>query len=82
MSEEDLKAELERLRNENASLKKGRRNRHQNEGERKGCRIHLWHGSLSGNFVQRAVAEAVGYVARNPELHFGERRASKDEGVT
>jgi hypothetical protein len=29
-----------------------------------------------------AVAEAVGYIARNSELHCGERRASKDEGMT
>ena len=79
MSEEDLKAELERLRNENASLKKGAATGIRMKVSEKGA---LRHGSLSCNFVQGAVVKAVGYVGRNSELHCGERRASKGEGVT
>ena len=50
MSEEDLKAELDRLRKGKRIAQKGYCNRHQNEGERKGCCVHLRHGSLSRNF--------------------------------
>ena len=51
MSEEELKAELERLRNENAALKKGGVFQYPNEGQRKGSSVDLWHGALSRDLV-------------------------------
>ena len=51
MSDEDLKAELERLRSENAALKKGASSGLPHEGKRKGSSLGLWHGSLSSDFV-------------------------------
>jgi hypothetical protein len=44
MSDEELKTELERLRNENAALKKGGVIRHPLEGQRKGSGLGLRHG--------------------------------------
>jgi hypothetical protein len=41
MPDEDTKAELERLRNENAALKKGGVHRHPHEGQRKGSSLDL-----------------------------------------
>ena len=51
MSDEELKTELERLRNENAALKKGGVIRHPHEGQRKGSTLDLRHGALSGDVV-------------------------------
>jgi hypothetical protein len=51
MSDEELKSELERLRHENAALKKGSVYRHPLEGQRKGSSIDLRHGTLSGDLV-------------------------------
>jgi hypothetical protein len=48
MSDEELKAELERLRNENAA----RILRYPLEGQRKGSSLRLRHGALSRDFVQ------------------------------
>ena len=64
MSDEDLKAELERLRNENAALRRGIF-RHPHEGKRKGGGLDLWHGPLSRDLVQRTAAEATGHVSRH-----------------
>ena len=48
MSDDDMKAELERLRSENAALKKGA-----SDGIRmkvsEGCRLSLWNGTLSSD---------------------------------
>ena len=51
MSEEELKTELECLRDENAALKKGSVNRHPLEGQRKGSSLDLRHGALSRDLV-------------------------------
>ena len=51
MSDEELKAELERLRNENAALKKGASIRRPHEGQRKGSSLGLRHGALSRDLV-------------------------------
>ena len=66
MSDEELKAELERLRNENAALKKG------GSTGRQGSSIHLRYGAFSGDLVQGAVAEAIGHVGRYSRVHCGE----------
>ena len=64
MSEEDLKAELERLRNENASLKKGAATGIRMKVSEKGAVSIYGMGSVPRNIVQRAVAQALRYVAR------------------
>jgi hypothetical protein len=51
MSDEDLKAELERLRSENAALKKVDNFQSPYEGERKGSGLNLRHGALSRDFI-------------------------------
>jgi hypothetical protein len=81
MSDEELKAELERLRNENATLKKGGVFQYPNEGQRKGSSVDLRDGTLSRDLVQRAVAEAAGYVSRHSVVHCCERSAIEGEGL-
>ena len=56
MSDEELKAELERLRSENAALKKGA------STGIKGSSFDLRNGALSGDLIQRTMAEVVGHV--------------------
>jgi hypothetical protein len=51
MSDDDLKAELERLRNENAALKKGCFHGYPFEGKRKRSNLDLRHGTLPGDPV-------------------------------
>ena len=51
MSDEELKAELARLRNENAALKKGAVFQYPHEGKRKGSSLDLRHGALSRDLV-------------------------------
>jgi hypothetical protein len=52
MSDKELKAELERFRNENAALKKrGASLSGALEGQRKGSGLGLWHGALSRDLV-------------------------------
>src|ERR1039458_9208664 len=81
MSDEDMKAELERLRSENAAQERGR-HRHHHEGQREGCSLNLRNGSFPGDLVQGTVAEALGYVRRHPEIHCGKRWEVEDEGVS
>jgi hypothetical protein len=50
MSDEELKSELERLRNENAA-QKGVVHRHPHEGKRKGSTLGLRHGAFSCDLV-------------------------------
>ena len=49
MSDEDMKAELERLRGENAALKKGASDGIRMKVSEKGCRLSLWNGTLSSD---------------------------------
>ena len=51
MSDEELKSELERLRNENAALKKGGVFRYPHESKRKGSSLNLRDGALSRDLV-------------------------------
>jgi hypothetical protein len=67
MSDEELKAELERLRRENAALKRGTSS---------GIRIKVSEkGAVSvygRDLVQRAVAQAAGYASRNSCVYCSE----------
>jgi hypothetical protein len=61
MSDDDLKAELERLRNENCAQKRGcRRNYH--ESQREGLALDLRDGAFSCDALQGAMAQAPGDV--------------------
>jgi hypothetical protein len=76
MSDEELKAELERLRNENAALKKGASS---------GIRMKVSEkGALSiygmGRFPV-TLAEAARHVGRNSRIHCCERSAIEGEGL-
>jgi hypothetical protein len=51
MPDEELKAELERLRNENAALKKGASSGIRMKVSEKGSALDLRHGALSRNPV-------------------------------
>jgi hypothetical protein len=51
MSDEELKSELERLRNENAALKKGASTGIRMKVSEKGSTLDLRHGALSGDPV-------------------------------
>jgi hypothetical protein len=62
MSDDDLKAELERLRSENAALKKGAATGVTMKGQREGRALDLWDGAFSGDALQGAVAQAPGDV--------------------
>jgi hypothetical protein len=48
---DDLKNEVERLRAENASLKKGAARGNQSEGQRKGRRLRLWARAFSRDLI-------------------------------
>ena len=69
MSDEEMKAELERLRNENASLKKGAATGITMKVSEKGGAISLRYGTLPDHALQRAVAEAAGYVGCHPIVY-------------
>jgi hypothetical protein len=81
MSDEELKAELERLRNENAALKKGASSNIRMKVSEKGSSVDLRDGTLSRDLVQGAVAEAAGYVSRHSGIHCGKRSAIEGEGL-
>jgi hypothetical protein len=49
--EDDLKAEVERLRNENAALKKGAPDGIRMKGKREGSGLGLRNGTLSGDLI-------------------------------
>jgi len=52
-----LRAELERLRGRERAAKEQGRARPELEGQREGRAVAVWGGSVSGDAVQRAVAE-------------------------
>jgi hypothetical protein len=79
MSDEDLKAELERLRNENAALKN--KGTSSSVRKRKGSGFNLWHGALSCNIIQRTVVEAAGHVSRNSRVHRRKRSTVEEQGI-
>ena len=62
MSDADMKAELERLRRENAALKKGASDGIRMKVSEKRCRLGLRNGSLSSDLVQRAMVETSEHV--------------------
>ena len=82
MSDEDLKAELERLRSENAALKKGASTSIRMKVSEKGARLDLRHGALSRDLIQRTVAEAAGHVRRHSRVHCCERGAIEEKGLS
>ena len=51
MSDDDMKAELERLRSENAALKKGASDGIRMKVSEKGASLGLRHGALSGDLI-------------------------------
>ena len=66
MSEEEMKAELERLRNENASLKKGAATGITMKVSEKGGLSVFGMGRFPITALKRAVAEDAGYVRCHP----------------
>ena len=64
MSDEEMKAELERLRNENAALKKGVTSGIRMKVSEKGAGSDLRYGQISCDLIQRTVGE--GYFIWRP----------------
>ena len=81
MSDEELKAELERLRNENAALKKGASSGIRMKVSEKGALSIYGMGRFPVTLYERTVAEAAGHVGRHSRLHCCERSAIEGEGL-
>ena len=76
MSDEDLKAELEQLRKENAVPEEGRCQGRVHEGQRERGAFRLRHGKISGHAVQGAMAEAARSCRTRSGLSLRRTRAS------
>jgi hypothetical protein len=81
-SEEELKAEIERLRAENASLKKPARGQMSLKGKREGWAFSIRTGSLPGHALSRTMGKAPGHGGRDPHVHSGKRSRLEEKGVT
>ena len=81
MSDEDMKAELDRLRNENAALKKGASSSLRLKVSEKGALSVYGMGRFPVT-LQGAVVEAAGHVGRDSRVHCRERRAIEGEGLS
>jgi hypothetical protein len=80
MSDEDLKAELERLRSENAALKKGASGGMRMKVSEKGpCQSTEWAGFRDS--VQGTMASTSRYVRRNTVIHRG-KPSKIEKGLT
>ena len=77
MSEEELKTELERLRSENAALKKGASTGIRLKVSEKGAVSIYGMGRFPVTLYKEKVAEAVGYVGRHSRVHCRERSADE-----
>jgi hypothetical protein len=75
MPNDDLKDELERLRKENAALKKGASSGIRMKVSEKGAVSIYGMGRFPVTSVQGAVAEAAGHVGRHSRVHCCERSA-------
>ena len=82
MSDQDLKAELERLRRENEALKKGASSGIRMKVSEKGALSVYGMGRFSRNLVQRAVDKVAGNGGRNSRIHCCKRTAIEGEGIT
>ena len=71
MSDDDLKAELERLRNENAALKKGATTGIRMKISEKGA-VSIYGMGRFPVTLYKEQTEAFGYVGGNPCVHYGE----------
>ena len=79
MSDEELKSELERLRNENATLKKGSSTGIRMKVSEKGAVSIYGMGRFPVTFVQGTMAQAPGYVGGYSRVHCRQRSAVEDE---
>ena len=82
MSDDDLRAELERLRQENETLKKGASRGRVAQGEREGGAIGVWAGAFPGDPLQGTVGQAARHVRRHPGVPQGARLEAQEQGVT
>ena len=69
MSDEELKTELDRLRNENAALKKGASSGIRMKVSEKGAVSIYGMGRFPVTLYQRTVAESAGHVGRHSRVH-------------
>ena len=76
MSDEELKAELERLRQENTALN-GFWYADESQRERRG--LGLRYGSIPGHFIQRAMAQTAGHGRRHSCVHCCQRGAPQNQ---
>jgi hypothetical protein len=81
MSDEDLKAELDRLRSENAALKKGGSSNVRMKVSEKGAVSVYGMGRFPVTLYKGAVAEAPGHVGRHSRFHRCKRSAIEGQGM-
>lgn len=80
MSESEME-ELERLRAENEQLKQKGSGRHQSEGQREGCSIAVWDGSLPGHALQGTMAARPVEGVGDRGVYSRQRGQAEKEGV-
>jgi hypothetical protein len=81
MSDEELKAELERLRNEKRRSEKGSFIRHPFEGQRKGAVSVYGMGRFPVTLYKEQWLKPVGYVGRYSRVHCRKRSAVEGKGL-
>ena len=81
MSDEDLKAELERLRNENAALKKGASTGIRMKISEKGAISIYGMGRFPVTLYKEQWLKLPRYVGRNSGVYRGKRSAIEDKGI-
>ena len=81
MSDEDMKAELDRLRNENAALKKGASSSLRLKVSEKGALSVYGMGRFPVTLYKEQWLKLLGHVGRDSRVHCRERRAIEGEGL-
>ena len=81
MSDEDLKAELERLRNENAALKKGATSSVRMKVSEKGAVSIYGMGRFPVTLYKEQWLKLLEHVSRYSRVHCRERSTVEDQGI-
>src|SRR5689334_14717430 len=80
MKQEEMQAEIERLRAENERLKGGDKGALRLKVSEKGA-LGLWNGTLSGHALSGTMAAPAGQGGRHQTVHPRQRKSSEDQRV-